>query len=195
MTSPGRKLPRPSRKGEVSLERVLAIRRSVREFADEPLTLRQLSQLSWSAQGITGSDEERAAPSAGALYPLELYVATADGLFLYDPQRHALHSRTTHDPRPAMCKAALSQEAVARAPAVFAIAAVYRRCEVKYGRRARFYVHLEAGHACQNLLLQAAALGLGGVPVAAFEDRALHGALDLPADRRPLYLIPVGRPG
>ncbi len=187
-------LPAPTDLSGVTLARALELRRSVREFGPRPLSRTELSNLLWAAQGITHGDGLRTAPSAGALYPLELYVATAGGLHRYHPQGHRLEPITAADLRRAIQRAALGQEALG-APAVFVIAAVYRRTAVKYGaERATRYVHMEAGHAAQNLLLQAAALGLGAVPVGAFDDGALARALGLPADHVPVYLIPVGAP-
>jgi SagB-type dehydrogenase family enzyme len=188
-------LPAPEQKGKMSLEEALARRRSVREFTPEALTERELSQLLWAAQGITHAEGLRTAPSAGALYPLELYVASAGGFYRYEPRRHQLIRLSDHDLRAPMRRAALDQEAVTQAPAVFVFVAVYERISRKYGAvRVGRYVHMEVGHAAQNLLLEAAALGLGGVPIGAFDDEALHKALGLPADHRPLYLVPVGRP-
>lgn len=188
-------LPAPTDLSGVTLARALELRRSVREFGPRALSRAELSNLFWAAQGITHGDGLRTAPSAGALYPLELYVATAGGLHRYHPRGHRLEPIAAADPRRAIERAALGQEAVGGAPAVFVIAAVYRRTAVKYGaERATRYVHLEAGHAAQNLLLQATALGLGAVPVGAFDDGALARALGLPADHVPVYLIPVGAP-
>lgn len=188
-------LPAPSDPTGVTLARALEARRSVREFGARPLSRAELSNLLWAAQGVTHGDGLRTAPSAGALYPLEVYVGTADGLYRYRPQGHGLVPIGTADPRPAMQRAALGQEAVAAAPAVFVIAAVYRRTTVKYGAgRGARYVHMEAGHAAQNLLLEAVALGLGGVPVGAFDDAGMARALGLPAGHEPLYLVPVGLP-
>jgi SagB-type dehydrogenase family enzyme len=188
------RLPPPEQKGKMSLEEALTRRRSVREFTPEPLTERELSQLLWAAQGITHAPELRTAPSAGALYPLELYVASAGGFYHYEPRPHQLIRLSDHDLRAAMRRTALDQEAITQAPAVFVIAAVYERISRKYAARTPRYVHMEVGHAAQNLLLEAVALGLGGVPVGAFEDNALRKALKLPGDHPPLYLIPVGHP-
>ena len=186
-------LPPPDQTGQVTLEQTLARRRSVREFAAQPLTEQQLSQLLWAAQGITHPERLRAAPSAGALYPLELYVATADGFYHYDPGEHRLDRHAEGDLRPALCRASWQQEFVQEAPAVFVIAAVYERTERKYGRqRGPRYVHMEAGHAAENVLLQAVALGLGAVAVAAFQDEQVQKVLSLPREQQPLYLIPVG---
>ena len=188
-------LPAPARKGKLSFEEVLAGRRSVRQFADARLTDPEVSQLLWAAQGMTDAEGYRTAPSAGALYPLEVYVATADGCFHYEPGRHLLHRNSKDDRRKAIYEAALSQDAVREAPAVFVIAAIYERTEGKYGeQRGARYVHMEAGHAAQNLLLQAVAMGLGAVPIGAFQDSRIQEALRLPAEEQPLYLIPVGRP-
>lgn len=187
------KLPPPRTKGELSLEEVLAKRRSIREFRDRVLTDGELSQLLWAAQGITDREGDRAAPSAGALFPLELYVAKSDGFFHYRPEDHTLQCLATDDPRPVLCRAALDQEMLEQAPATFVLAAVYERTARKYGRtRSPRYVHMEAGHAAQNLLLEAVALGLGAVLVGAFEDEEIQSVLSLPRDHRPLYLIPVG---
>ena len=188
------RLPPPTLRGERSLEEALARRRSVREFTDERLSDADVGQLLWAAQGITHDRGSRTAPSAGALYPLELYAATADGLFHYEPQAHRLVRRASRDLRPTIAKAALSQDAVRSAPLLVVMTAVYERTAVKYGDRAARYVHMEAGHSAQNVLLQAAALGLGAVPVGAFDDAALARALTLADEERPLYILPVGRP-
>ena len=188
-------LPAPDQKGKMSLEEALAHRRSVREFTREALTQRELSQLLWAAQGITHAEDLRAAPSAGALYPLEIYVATAGGFYHYEPNRLRLVQLSDRDHRAAMRRAALDQAAITEGPAVFVIAAVYERTSRKYGAaRTPRYVHMEVGHAAQNLLLEAVAVGLGGVPIGAFEDEALQRALALPPDQCPLYLIPIGHP-
>jgi SagB-type dehydrogenase family enzyme len=187
-------LPAPRLKGEMSLEEALAARRSVREFTGEELTLEEIAQLLWATQGITAAWGGRTAPSAGALYPLEVYVAAADGLYHYVPQGHKAVVESRADLRGELWRAGLSQNAIREAPAVFVITAVYARTERKYGERAERYVKLEAGHAAQNLLLQAVALGLGGVPIGAFYDDQVQGVLSLPSDHEPLYLIPIGHP-
>ncbi len=187
-------LPQPERRGRLSLEEAIAARRSVREFGRAQLTMRQVSQLLWAAQGITGPRGQRTAPSAGALYPLELYVVLPSGLFHYDPAHHRLERRSGADLRPALEQAALGQPSVTGAPAVFVFAAVEERTRVKYHERTDRYVAMEAGHAAQNLLLEAVALGLGGVPMGAFDDAQVARVLGLPAGQGPLYLIPVGNP-
>jgi SagB-type dehydrogenase family enzyme len=188
-------LPAPILDGQMSLEAALTRRRSTREFEDAPLTMAELSQLLWAAQGITHERGFRTAPSAGALYPLELYVTTAEGIFHYLPQGHELSIVSHEDVRQALYEAALQQDPVRQAPAVFVVTAVYERTEKKYGTdRGPRYVHLEAGHAAQNLLLQATALGFGAVPIGAFHDQEVCEALGLPSDHSPLYLVPVGHP-
>jgi SagB-type dehydrogenase family enzyme len=188
-------LPAPAHTSKVSLEEALYRRRSVREFSARPLTEQQIGQLLWAAQGITSSDGLRTAPSAGALYGLEIYVATSAGFYHYAPEGHQLERRSEEDLRPALRRAALDQESILGAAAVFVIAAVYARIAAKYGKeRGVRYAHLEAGHAAQNLLLQAVALGLGGVSVGAFRDEQVQNVLSLPADQSPLYLIPIGVP-
>lgn len=186
-------LPQPMLIGRTSLEELLARRRSVREFDAQPLTATELGQLLWAAQGITNPRGFRTAPSAGALYPLEVYVATAEGVFHYDPHHHQLLVTSHGDARMELYQAALNQDPVRKAPAVFIMTAVYERTAQKYGdERTPRYVYLEAGHAAQNLLLEAVALELGAVPIGAFYDEAIQKALGLPADHAPLYLIPVG---
>lgn len=192
-------LPPPRLSGETDLERLLAGRRSVRAFAPTSLSLDELGQLLWAAQGVTDPQGLRTAPSAGALYPLELYViaGAVDGLgeavYHYVPEHHRLEKVAAGDRRRSLAAAALSQSWVEDAAAVIAFTAVVERTARKYGRRARRYVDIEAGHAAQNLFLQAEALGLGTVVVGAFDDQAVAGVLELPRDRAPLSLMPVGR--
>jgi len=187
-------LPQPNLKGTVTLEEALAERRSVREFTGDPLTVEELSQLLWATQGITDPQGYRTAPSAGALYPLEVYVITSEGIYHYDPSRHRLTLHQPGDFRPGLHAVALRQGPVLTAPVVFVITAVYERTEAKYGKeRSPRYVHLEAGHAAQNLLLQAVALDLGAVPIGAFIDEKVKEALALPYNHQPIYVIPVGR--
>lgn len=187
-------LPKPMRHGDLSLEEALERRRSHRSFSGKPVVLDALSQLLWAAQGITDPEGYRTAPSAGALYPLELYVVTAAGAYHYEPRRHRLSVLAPGDLRDEIHHAALEQDVLLEAPVIFVIAGVYERTEGKYGGRAERYVHLEAGHAAQNLLLQAVSLDLAAVPIGAFEDAQIQKVLSLAVDARPLYLIPVGHP-
>jgi SagB-type dehydrogenase family enzyme len=185
------KLPAPRTTGGMSLGQALVARRSVREFASNQLTWSEIGQLLWAAQGITHDEGKRTAPSAGATYPLELYVATADGLFEYRPNEHSVTRVTERDMRRDIWQVSGEQDAL-NAPAIFAFTAVPARTAARYGDRAMRYVQIEIGHAGQNLLLEAVALGLGAVPVGAFDDADLHRVLGLPADRVVLYLVPVG---
>lgn len=187
-------LPAPDRTGQAALETLLQSRQSARAFADEPLSRPVLGQLLWATGGTTLEDRfmHRTVPSAGALYPLEAYVATAEGLARYDPAAHALVWLGKPDLRAALSAAALGQVWMAQAPAVIVIAAEPQRTKVKYGERGDRYVFMEAGFACQNLLLQATALGLVGVPVGAFDDADVARVLGLPSDQRALLIVPVG---
>jgi SagB-type dehydrogenase family enzyme len=193
-------LPPPVLAGEVSLEEALGRRRSVRDFAPASLPLADLAQMLWAAQGVTDSDGYRTAPSAGALYPLELYVAAGDvdglapGVWRYRPASHELVAGRAGDPRAALAAAALHQDWIGDASAVIVVAGVVPRTARKYGRRARRYVHVEVGHAAQNVALQCAARDLGTTMVGAFDDEAVRDVLGLPADHEPFALLPVGRP-
>ena len=187
-------LPEPRLKSEVSLEETLLKRRSVREFADEKLSLEEIGQLLWAAQGITEPERGlRTAPSAGATYPLEIYVVTPDGFYQYVPQGHTLETRSTEDLRATLSKAVGGQKSVAEAGADVVITAVFERTAKKYRGHATRYVHLEAGHVAQNILLQAVALGLSAVPVGGGDGKRIIEALSIPSDHTPVYLVPVGR--
>jgi SagB-type dehydrogenase family enzyme len=177
------------------LSEAIAKRRSVRSYTDEALTLQEISQLAWAGQGITEPERGlRAAPSAGATYPIELYLFTPEGVFRYVPQGHRLLQLSDQDGRSDLSKAALGQQCVAAAPLSFVVTAVVARTSEKYGERAERYVQLEAGHVAENIALQAVALGLGSVPVGAFRDAAITDLLALPAGETPLYVLPVGHP-
>lgn len=188
-------LPEPRKAGKVSVEETLAARRSVRAFAASPLTDEELSQLLWAAQGITDSKRRfRTAPSAGATYPLVVYVAKADGVFRYHPEPHTLEAISDHDIRRALARAALDQSCVRQAAAVMIFAAVPERTTRRYGQRGERYILMEVGHAAQNVHLQAVALGLGSVPVGAFDEEAIAAALGGHRGEEVLYLVPIGRP-
>ncbi len=188
-------LPAPRLHGDVSVEEALARRRSVRDFTATPLSPAELGQLLWSAQGITSPEGFRTAPSAGARFPLEVYAVLSEGVYHYEPHGHQLRLHVRGDQRPALHAVALRQNSVLRAPTVIVITAIYERTASRYGmERTPRYVHLEAGHAAQNVLLQAVVMGLGAVPIGAFYDDQVQQALSLPADQQPLYLIPVGYP-
>ena len=185
-------LPSPDTTGKVPLETAILERRSVRSFSDRELTIEQIAQLLWAAQGITDKKGYRAVPSAGALYPLELYVVKKDGLFQYIPAGHRLNKLSGKDLRPQLQSAALHQSSIGRAPVSIVISAVYERVTSKYGKRGVRYTDIEAGHAAQNIHLEAVALGLASVPIGAFDDLSVAKVLSLPTDEIPLYIIPVG---
>ena len=196
------RLPPGNQEGVISLEESIAGRRSVRRYAAEPLTMSQLSQLLWAAQGLTGGAGLRAAPSAGATYPMEVFVLTGEwsveglpaAIYHYRTDTHSMSVHAPHDARAALAGAALGQGFVAQAPAVIVLCATYERTSRTYGSRADRYVHMEAGHIGENISLQAVALGLATVMVGAFEDDAVADVMGLPRDVRPLYIIPAGKP-
>jgi len=192
---PGEALPSPLLSGPLSLEEALRTRRSVRSFSAEGLTRAEIGQLLWAAQGVTDLDGHRTAPSAGARYPLELDVVTAEGVARYVPDGHRLVRRSATDGRAALRRAAFDQASVGEAPLVIVISGVVERTALRYGtERAERYVALEAGHAAQDVLLEAVSLGLGAVPVGAFDDAEIRRVLALADGEAPLYLIPVGHP-
>ena len=192
-------LPRAETVGEMPLEEALNKRRSIRDFRRGNLLLDDVAQLLWAAQGITDRQRFRTAPSAGALYPLELYLVAGQvdrlqpGIYRYSPQRHELLRVANGDRRSALAGAALDQDWVRRAPAVVVITGIYERSSVKYGQRAERYTHIEVGHAAQNVYLQATARGLGTVIVGAFHSAEVQEVLELPDNHEPLAIMPVGR--
>lgn len=188
-------LPEPNLDSDFSLVEVLEKRRSVRNFSGRELELDKISQLLWAAQGITQkATGYRTTPSAGALYPLEIFLVKSDGTYHYHPEEHKLAKLLSGDLREKLAEGSLFQGFIAIAPTSIVITAVYERTTIKYGDRGIRYVHMEAGHCCQNILLQSVALGLGAVPVGAFDDDYIQNLLNLPSDYRVLYVIPVGYP-
>ncbi len=194
-------LPPPKRDGTMSVETAISNRRSRREYGDATLERRQLGQLLWAAQGITDPDAGlRAAPSAGALYPLELYVVAGDGvrnvepgIYRYRPEAHALALLRRGDRRTALQAAAIDQSAVGRAHLDIVICAVDQRSARKYGARGvERFVPMEAGHAAENVYLQAQALDLSTVTIGSFDDSAVRRVVGAPSDQRPLYIMPTG---
>jgi len=189
------KLPRPRADAEGSLDAALAARRSVRAFGPRELTPDELSRLLWAGQGVTSPRGYRTAPSAGATLPLELHPLTAGGVFRYEPRDHALELIAAEDRRPALAAACLGQEFVGRAPAVIVVGVVVARTARIYGQRAERYVALEAGCASQNIMLAAAALGLGTVMIGAYRDQDVARIAGLADGTIPYAVIPVGEPG
>jgi SagB-type dehydrogenase family enzyme len=189
-----RSLPEPSTPDPGSLEAAIDARRSVRDLDPRALTDEQLGRLLWATQGITDPSGLRAAPSAGATYPLEVYAVTAARVARYVPAEHALVDHLDGDRRSDVIDASFDQDWMADAPLLVVVAAVEERTAERYGDRAGDYVLIEVGHATQNLLLQATSLGLAGTPVRAFDADAVSRALALPEQHVPLYLVPVGHP-
>ena len=186
-------LPKPKVTSKVSLEETIIKRRSERSFEDKEIGMEALSQILWAAQGITNNEYGfRAAPSAGALYPLTLYVAKKDGVFRYIPDNHKLLEISNEDKRPSLVRASLSQSFIREAPVDIIIAGNFAITQAKYGARAFRYVCVEIGHVAENIHLQAVALGLSSVPIGAFWDDVIKKNLKLPDNQDPLYIIPIG---
>ncbi len=192
-------LPKPLHSGEVSIEEALWKRRSVRNYKTESLQLEEISQLLWAAQGVTGDEDKKTTPSAGALYPLEIYIMTANvkglspGVYHYLPGDHALLQIAEGDKRIQLSAAALMQAVFRHCAAVLIFAANYNRSTNKYFERGKRYVHIETGHSAQNVFLQAVPLQIGSVTVGAFADRLVKKILELPENEEPIYLMPLGK--
>lgn len=196
-------LPRPDQKGIMPLEEAIARRKSIRNFTSHPISQSQLSQILWAAQGANKASWNRTVPSAGATYPLEILVVCGanciekidEGIYHYDTDNHSLKLYHRGDVRLELARAALDQEYIYEAPVDIIICAIYERTTRRYGARGERYVHIEVGHAGQNIYLQATALGLGTVAIGAFYDESVREVLRLEKQYRPLYIMPVGRPG
>ncbi|MDY6967126.1 MAG: SagB/ThcOx family dehydrogenase [Spirochaetota bacterium] len=193
------KLPEPKYDSKTSVEKALLKRRSVRAFKNDPLTLADVSQIVWAAQGITIQRMGlRTAPSAGALYPLDLFVVIGNvsgvtkAVYKYDPHKHELIKIRNGDIRDDICIASLGQSWIGQSAIVIVVSAVYERTTQKYGDRGIRYVHMEAGHAAQNIYLQAVSLNLGTAVVGAFNDEKVRKILNMSKEEHPLYIIPIG---
>jgi len=195
-------LPPPIQKSEISLEEAISRRRSIREFASEPASQSQLSQILWAAQGISNTQRKyRTIPSAGATYPLEIFVVCGqdsiegmdEGIYHYIIADHCLTLLHKGDVRPDLAEAALSQEYICQAPLAIVICALYQRTAFSYGGRGERYVHIETGHVGQNIYLQAVSLGLATVAIGAFNDEQVREVLKLDRQYNPLYIMPVGK--
>ena len=185
---------------KVSIEKTLLTRRSIRSFDNKSIARAHIAQLLWAAQGITSPKGFRTSPSAGALYPLEIFLVAGfveqldPGVFRYDPRNHEMNKTRNGDARAGLCRAAYGQRCVLHAPISFAICAIYQRATKKYGERGIRYTHMEAGHVAQNICLQAAALGMGTVPIGSFGDDGVKTILNAKADEEPLYILSAGFP-
>ncbi len=193
-------LPEPRTVGMMSIEGVLNIRRSMRSFSDEAVALGDVAQLLWAGQGITSPEKFRAAPSAGGLYPLSLYVVAGNveglpaGVYQYLPHDHALSKVVAGDVRKALCDAAMNQKWVREAVVSLVIGGSYKRLSDRYGSRAPRYAHIETGCVAENILLQAAGLDLCSVLVGAYEDIEVRSILEMPREEIPLAIIGIGKP-
>lgn len=195
-------LPPPRYKGTMSVEEAISKRRSIREYRTEPLLLTQLSQLLWAAQGIAGNSGGRVVPSAGATYPLEIYVTTGKetveklkaGIYHYDTSNHAMTLHLEGDVRARLAKVAMDQDFMAYCPANIIVSAVFPRTTGRYGKRGERYVHMEAGHVGQNISLEAVSIGLASVMIGAFNGDHICKLLHLEEHIEPLYIIPLGKP-
>jgi len=192
-------LPEPRRKSSFSIEEAIESRRSRRSYTDDPVLLSDISQLCWAAQGTTEAKLGfRAAPSAGALYPLEIFLVVgnsdlAPGIYHYACGEHTLERVKEGDYRKQLCEASLGQEWVEKGALDFVITAIYDRTMVKYGERGRErYVPMEAGHVAENIYLQAESLGLGAVAIGAFYDDEVREVISAPSEYIPLYIMPIG---
>lgn len=189
------KLPEPELNGKISLEQAIENRRSIRQFTAESLTVKQVGQLCWSAQGITEPNKGlRAAPSAGALYPMQLLVVLSDGLYLYSPKTHSLEKRIDGDIRLMLRTATFGQKVLQDSPCTFIIAGSIKKIEAEYRGRGEKFAYLEAGHIAENIHLQAVALGLGSVPIGAFAPKSVAGICKISEDLEVLYLVCAGNP-
>lgn len=193
-------LPSPEFKSTTSLEEAILKRRSIRDYTKEPLSIKEVSQILWSAQGITDEASGlRSAPSAGATFPLEVYLVVSNvkdlkaGLYKYNPFNNTLKLLAEGDKRFDIANAALKQGSIEKSAAIVILTAVYERTSVRYGNRTERYVNMEIGHAGQNIYLQAVSLGLGTVMIGAFNDEALKKVLSLPVNEFPLAIYPIGK--
>ncbi len=184
-------LPKPRLEGNISLEECIFTRESIRTFKDKEIEIEKISQLLWAAQGKKG--HKRTVPSAGATYPLEIFVTLKNkGLFRYNLKKHALETIKEGDFNKDLAIAALHQNFIHEAPLNIIIYADFSRTCNRYGERGVRYVFMEVGHCAQNVHLEAVALGLGSVPIGAFRDKKVKNLLDLPDNLEPLYIIPIG---
>lgn len=183
----------------ISLEKAIKERRSIRKYQPGKISLQDLSQLLWSAQGVTSKEGFRTAPSAGAIYPIKIYLVASDvnelisGIYRYIPKTHSLILVSTGDKRKLVAKAALQQDAVKNAAIDIVITGSFEKTEAKYGVRGKMYVYMEAGHIAQNIALESVPLKLGAVTIGAFNDLEVANILNLPQDITPLYIIAVGK--
>ena len=192
-------LPKPDLTGSMSLEKAISNRRSIRNYSDEPLSLNHLSQLLWAAQGISSALRHyRTAPSAGAIYPFELFIAVKNvrslpaGIYKYSTKEHQIEMLSVGNITKELSAAALGQNMIEDAALTFVFAARFPKITARYGERGIRYANIEAGHISQNVYLQAETLNLGTVAIGAFDYEVVSKVLNLPKNLSPLYIMPVG---
>ena len=184
-------LPKPILKGIKSLEECIFERESIRNYSDKGIEIEKISQILWASQGKKGS--KRTVPSAGATYPLEIYITIKDeGYFYYNFVRHELQLISDKDVTKQLSQASWDQYFICEAYLNIIICAIFNRTTQRYGQRGVRYVFIEVGHCAQNIHLEAVALGLCSVPIGAFEDNAVKEVLNLKKQVEPLYIIPIG---
>lgn len=192
------KLPKPKTSGKISIEETLNNRRTIRHYSKKPMDINELSQLLWAAQGITSKEGLRTAPSAGALYPLEIFIVVGNvynlenGTYKYNPSKHSIKKLSSGDNRKLLADAALGQEQINSAAAIIIITALPERTTWKYGERGKRYVQIEVGHSAQNVMLQAEALEIGVCPIGAFQDEKVKKVLGL-TNEEPFYILTLGK--
>ena len=191
-------LPRPSVSGGKPLERCLQERRSCRSFGDASLSVEHASQLLWAAQGVTGLGGLRTAPSAGAVYPLRTYLIALrverlpSGAYLYGPDEHSLTLWKAGDLRPELLGAACNQDEADTAALGILLTARYSRSKREFGEKGVALALIEAGHAAQNILLQATSLSLGSIGFGKLDESEMRRVLELPDTEHPVYLLLAG---
>lgn len=193
-------LPEPEPDSGMSVMEAICQRRSVRNFSEESISLPELAGILFAAQGITSETGYRAAPSAGATYPLSILIVAENvdslepGIYRFDPEENTLAIVRTGYFQSDLALAAMGQQFISSAPVVIAIVANYHITTSVYGNRGVMYVHMEAGHVSQNIYLQCTALELGTVAIGAFTNGAVAEVLGMDEDETPLYIMPIGRP-
>jgi SagB-type dehydrogenase family enzyme len=188
-------LPPPTEKGSMSLEEAITRRRSTRNFTLESISQSQLSQMLWATQGVIDIRSGDRALEIFVVCGRNCIEGISDGIYHYNPESHSLTTHRQGDFRQELARAALEQEYVYQAPLNIIICTIYERTTMRYGARGERYVHIEVGHAGQNIYLQATALGLATVAIGAFHDEQVREALRLDKRIKPLYIMPVGKPG
>ena len=191
-------LPEPNLQSNFSLEQALKQRRSRRDFSDNPISLNQLSQVLWAAYGITKEPIYKTAPSAGAIYPMTIYVSTCkvknmeNGFYRYIPETHSLKLIDDNNYKKIIYKLGYRQNCLKNPAFTILMAANFNKIENRYGNKAKRYTFMEAGHISQNIYLQVESLGLGTVAVGAFNEASMNKNLPVKAEENIIYIMPIG---